>query len=95
MQVDDGILKEMEAHGFDPRKTLECLMRNDCNYITATYFLLAEGRAANGSLSLSRKSSSSGVQLNKAVSTSPVGKWDDSAIAVHRRHDAALNRVVA
>eukprot|EP00951_Prasinocladus_malaysianus_P012220 scaffold90990_cov17-Prasinocladus_malaysianus.AAC.2 len=35
----------MEGHGFDARKTLECLMRNDCNYISATYFLLAEEKA--------------------------------------------------
>jgi len=46
--VDNNVLKEMETHGFDTRKTLECLMRNDCNYITATYFLLAESRAAAG-----------------------------------------------
>ena len=57
VKVDDGILKEMEAHGFDQRKTLEALMRNDANYITATYFLLAEGRAATGHLNLSRKTS--------------------------------------
>ncbi len=51
----------MEAHGFDQRKTLEALMRNDANYITATYFLLAEGRSALGTFNVSRKTSSAAL----------------------------------
>ena len=96
----------MEAQGFDTRKTLECLMRNDCNYITATYFLMAEGRAAAGSFSATQqkveglvmaKDSSSGGSADTTGAghqhVTGAAKWgvmDDSAVAMHQQPAAAV-----
>eukprot|EP00878_Enallax_costatus_P027234 GHUV01029297.1.p1 GENE.GHUV01029297.1~~GHUV01029297.1.p1 ORF type:complete len:198 (+),score=48.38 GHUV01029297.1:41-595(+) len=43
--ADQSILAELETHGYPRATTLRYLAAGDTNYVTASYYLLAEGKA--------------------------------------------------
>jgi hypothetical protein len=43
--ADEGILTELESHSYPRAMVLKLLAANECNYVTASYFLSAEGKA--------------------------------------------------
>lgn len=43
--ADEALLAELESHGYPRGMTLQLLTASECNYVTASYFLLAEGKA--------------------------------------------------
>ena len=40
VEMEEDILQQMEAQGFDRARVMEYLVQGECNHTTATYFLL-------------------------------------------------------
>ena len=45
VQADEGVLAELEAHGYTRDSTLKHLANGEANYAVASYYLLAEAKA--------------------------------------------------
>jgi len=45
VEADDGVLSELEGHGYARSATLRHLAAGDANYAMASYYLLAEAKA--------------------------------------------------
>ena len=45
LAADESILTDLEGHSYPRGMVMKLLAANECNYVTASYFLLAEGKA--------------------------------------------------